>query len=98
PTVALAGLAARPVRPVGALYTRDASIRGFVISNASTADLAAAAEVINSLLAAGRLRSRIDRIFPLAEAAEAHRLMEGGAKGRILVAVDPDTATPASSA
>ncbi|MDZ5446421.1 hypothetical protein U2F26_27445 [Micromonospora sp. 4G57] len=41
-----------------AVYTRDASIRGFVISNASAADLAEAAAVINDLLATNRLVSR----------------------------------------
>jgi NADPH:quinone reductase-like Zn-dependent oxidoreductase len=56
--IALAGMAARPVLPMGALCTRDASIRGFVISNASAADLAEAAAVINDLLATNRLVSR----------------------------------------
>ncbi|WP_236648516.1 MULTISPECIES: hypothetical protein [Micromonospora] len=57
-TIALAGMAARPVLPMGAPYTRDASIRGFVISKASAADLAEAAAVINDLLATNRLVSR----------------------------------------
>ncbi|WP_422733117.1 NADPH:quinone reductase [Micromonospora sp. WMMD558] len=88
--IALAGMAARPVLPMGALYTRDASIRGFVISNASAADLAEAAAVVNDLLATNRLISRINGTYPLTAAAEAHRQMEAGVKGRILVASDPD--------
>ncbi|GAA4573834.1 hypothetical protein GCM10023176_39610 [Micromonospora coerulea] len=83
-------MAARPVLPIGALYTRDASIRGFVISNASIPDLAEAAAVINDLLATNRLISRINGTYPLTAAAEAHRQMEAGVKGRILVASDPD--------
>jgi NADPH:quinone reductase-like Zn-dependent oxidoreductase len=66
--IALAGMTARPVLPIGALYTRDASIRGFVISNASTADLAEAAAVINDLLATNRLISRINGTYPLTAA------------------------------
>lgn len=83
--IALAGMAARPVVPMGELYTRDASIRGFVISNASVSDLADAARVINGLLTAGRLVSRIHQTLPLTAAADAHRQMEAGVRGRILL-------------
>jgi NADPH:quinone reductase-like Zn-dependent oxidoreductase len=85
--VALAGMAARPVVPIGALYTRDASIRGFVISNANAADLAAAAALINGLLAGKRFRARIRSALPLSAAAEAHRQMEAGVRGRIVLTV-----------
>lgn len=74
--VVMAGLAARAVLPAAALYTRDASLRGFAISNASVADLAAAATVINARLAADGLRSRIRTRLPLAAAAQAHRMLE----------------------
>jgi NADPH:quinone reductase-like Zn-dependent oxidoreductase len=84
--IVLAGLAARPVLPVGQLYTRDASLRGFAISNASVADLARAADTVNRLLKERRLQSRVCQTFPLEKAAEAHRLMEVGTQGgRILV-------------
>ncbi|MFG1815086.1 NADPH:quinone reductase [Kribbella sp. NPDC049174] len=85
--IALAGMAARPVLPMGALYTRDASIRGFVISNASTGDLAEAAKLINDQLAVKRLRARTRPSLPLSAAAEAHRQMEAGVRGRILLTV-----------
>ncbi len=76
-------LSARPPRPavelpVGAMYTRDISMLGFVISNASVADLSAAANVINGRLAAGTLAGRIAEVLPLEQAAEAHRRMERG--------------------
>jgi NADPH:quinone reductase-like Zn-dependent oxidoreductase len=87
--ILMAGLAARPVLPVGALYTRDISLRGFAISNASTGDLHAAAMMINDLLAAGELRTRIAATLPLADTARAHRLQETGGhdrpRGRIVV-------------
>jgi NADPH:quinone reductase-like Zn-dependent oxidoreductase len=86
--VVAAGLRTRPVLPVGPLYTSDASIVGFAITNASVAELAAAAEAINELLGTGALRSRIARILPLREAATAHRLQEDPAAhppGRIVV-------------
>ena len=65
-----------PTLPIGALYTGDRSIRGFVISNAPVSDLAVAARDINRLLAAGSLRGRISLTLPLADAARAHRLLE----------------------
>lgn len=54
--IAMAGMQATPRLPVGQLYTRDASVLGFAISNASAADLAEAAKAINQMLAAGRLK------------------------------------------
>lgn len=69
---------ARPELPVGALYTRDVSLVGFVISNATVDELAAAAAVINQHLAAGTLPARIAQVLPLSAAAEAHRRVERG--------------------
>jgi NADPH:quinone reductase-like Zn-dependent oxidoreductase len=83
--IVLAGMRATPVLPVGALYVRDAAIRGFAISNASVADLARAARAIGYGLTRGILRPRISTRLPLAEAAEAHRLLERGHRGRIVV-------------
>ena len=84
--IAMAGMQAAPRLPLGQLYTRDASVLGFAISNASAADLAEAAQAINRMLAIGRLRGRIGATFHLAEAAEAHRALEGGGvRGRILI-------------
>lgn len=85
--VVMSGLrGSSPVLPVGALYTRDIRLHGFAISNASTADLAAAARAINHLLAAGQLRARIGARFRLADAARAHAaLAEGQVTGRIVV-------------
>jgi NADPH:quinone reductase-like Zn-dependent oxidoreductase len=86
--IIMAGLGATPVLPVGQLYTRDASLRGFVISNATVAELAAAATAINHLLARGTLVSRIGTRLPLVEAARSHRLQEGAEphpRGRIVV-------------
>lgn len=70
------------------LYTHDITIDGFVISRASAAEFAQAAELINTMLAAGRLTTRITERLPLARAADAHRLMEdGGVDGRLLLTI-----------
>lgn len=84
-----AALGATPALPVGALYTMDASLHGFAISNASVDDLSRAADAINRLLTAGRLRSRIATTYPLSEATGAHLEMETGRhRGRIVVTPD----------
>jgi NADPH:quinone reductase-like Zn-dependent oxidoreductase len=84
--IVTAGMRASPALPVGQLYLRDASLRGFAISNASTADLSAAATRINSALATGSLRVRVAETYDLADAAKAHAVMESGAAhGKILV-------------
>lgn len=84
--IAIAGITAEPVLPLGQLYTRDGSILGFAISNASVADLAEAAEHVNRLLASGTLPERTVRTLPLDQAAQAHRDLESGAaRGQRLV-------------
>jgi NADPH:quinone reductase-like Zn-dependent oxidoreductase len=80
-----AGFDARPELPLRALYTRNVGLRGFVISRATAADLAAAAGMINGMLAEGRLTARIHAELPLAETAEAHRRVEQGVHGRIIL-------------
>ncbi|MFC0107708.1 NADPH:quinone reductase [Kibdelosporangium aridum] len=76
--VLLAGADSRPVLPAGELYMNDRSIVGFVISRATTAELAEASVTINRLLANGRLRPRALETAPLDAAAKAHIRMERG--------------------
>ena len=84
--VLMAALDARPVLPVGAVYTRDISLRGFVISNASVSDLAQAAPLINRLLSQDILRIRVAEVMSLADAAQAHRMVESRqVTGRIVL-------------
>ncbi|MFE7192786.1 NADPH:quinone reductase [Kitasatospora sp. NPDC057541] len=84
--VLLAGARSRPELPAGRLYMKDGSIRGFVISHATTAELAEAAVAVNRLLAAGRLRPRALEIHPLSAAGETHqRLEKGELNGRRVV-------------
>ncbi|MCC7463096.1 MAG: NADPH:quinone reductase [Gammaproteobacteria bacterium] len=75
-----------PLIPVGELYTRDITLYGFAISNASIDDLSGAAAGINRLLASGKLKTRIGARFRLADAAAAHAAMASGrVQGRIVV-------------
>jgi NADPH:quinone reductase-like Zn-dependent oxidoreductase len=88
--VLMAGLNQRPTLPVGHFYTKNARAVGFTVTTATTTQLAEAARAINAMLAAGTLKMRIARVLPLAEAAEAQRLVEGSApdgkvKGRVVV-------------
>ncbi|HZP51737.1 NADPH:quinone reductase [Actinocrinis sp.] len=89
--VLLAGVAARPVLPVGPFYMKDAAIHGFVISHATAAELAAAAAGVNGMLTQRLLAPRAVEECTLAEAAEAHRRMERGElRGRrLLIVIDP---------
>src|SRR5262249_19700225 len=80
--VVMAGREARPPLPVGPLYTRDCSIHGFAMFNAPVAEMQAAARDINQWAAQGALKARIDRVLPLSQAAEAHRLQEASTIGK----------------
>ncbi|MEV4190684.1 NADPH:quinone reductase [Streptomyces toxytricini] len=76
--VLLAGARSQPVLPAGPLYMKDGSVVGFVISHATTAELAEAAVAINRLMGSGRLRARSVERVPLSEAARTHRRIEDG--------------------
>lgn len=84
--VLIAGARSRPVLPAGPLYTNDRSVIGFVISHATTAELAEAAGTVNRMLAAGRAGPREVVPLPLSAMAEAHRMIEEGElRGRRVV-------------
>ncbi|WP_171169711.1 NADPH:quinone reductase [Streptomyces sp. I05A-00742] len=76
--VLLAAVRQSAALPTRRLYMKDGSVVGFVISHATSAELAEAAVTINRLLAAGRLRPRALERRPLSAAAEVHRRMEEG--------------------
>lgn len=74
--VVMAGRDARPSFPVGPFYVKDCSLFGFAVFNASVREQRSAANTINRWVSEGKLKARIDRVLPLAQAAEAHRLQE----------------------
>ncbi|HVX64880.1 MAG TPA: NADPH:quinone reductase [Pirellulales bacterium] len=74
--IVMAGRDARPVFPVGPFYVKDCSLFGFAMFNATPDEQRACSADINQWLAGGQLTPRIDRVLPLAEAAQAHRLQE----------------------
>jgi NADPH2:quinone reductase len=78
----MAGRDAKPVFPVGTFYIKGCHLYGFAMFNATTEELRAAADDINRWLASGKLKSRIDRVMPLDEAAAAHRLQEDSTVGK----------------
>ena len=80
--VVISGRAARPPLPLGAFYTKGCRLLGFQMTTASAEDRATCATSMNRWMATGKLRARIDRILPLAQAAEAHRLQEESTIGK----------------
>ncbi|MEX3610726.1 NADPH:quinone reductase [Rothia sp. LK2588] len=77
--VVMSGMGATPVLPVGKLYTRDGSINGFVISNATVDQLARAAEKVNELAGRGELPELKMTTRPLEQIADVHQDLEEGA-------------------
>ena len=78
--VVMAGMAARPQFPVGPFYVKNCSLLGFAITYATAEQYDRAAAEINRFVAGGKLQVRIDRVLPLSQAAEAHRLVDEGAR------------------
>lgn len=87
--VLLAGLSARPRLPVGPLYTRDGRIEGLAISNATSEELAAAAEQVNQLVAEGALTPRRVEELPLSRTAQAHARLEAGDAAGVRLVLRP---------
>ena len=93
--VVMAGRDARPEFPVGPFYVKGCSVLGFAMFNASPEVQRKAAEDINHWMQTGKLRAQIDRILPLDQAAQAHRLQEsntisksGVLQGKIVLLIE----------
>ncbi|MHB1305786.1 MAG: NADPH:quinone reductase [Limisphaerales bacterium] len=74
--ILMAGREARPPFPVGPFYVKGCSLHGFVMFMAHPDDQHDAADDINTWMAAGKLKPRIDRVLTLAEASLAHQIQE----------------------
>lgn len=74
--IVMAGRDAKPLFPVGPFYVKDCSLFGFAMFNATAEEQEAAARDIYKWTAEKKLKACIDRIMPLSQAAEAHRLQE----------------------
>ncbi len=74
--VLMAGRDARPQFPVGPFYVKGCSLLGFVMFKATPEEQRKCALDINHWLERGQLKAVIDRVLPLSQAAEAHRLQE----------------------
>lgn len=85
--ILMSGLAERPPFPVGPFYVKCCTMLGFAITYETPAELDATATEINRWFSSGKLRVRIDRVLPLSDAAEAHRLVEDKARlaGKIVL-------------
>lgn len=84
-----AGRAKQPPFSLWPLYTKDVTLDGFVISHATVSELAAAARWINGRLAGDGFAVEVTHVVPLERAAEAHRLVESGVRGRVVILVRP---------
>lgn len=80
--VVMAGRDAKPTFPVGPFYVKDCSLHGFAMFNAPADEQRICAEQINQWASEGKLRARIDRVLPLSNVVEAHRLQEESTVGK----------------
>lgn len=80
--ILMAGRDAKPVFPVGPFYVKGCSLFGFAMFNEPADVQRTAGEQINHWMKEGKLTACIDRVLPLAEAAQAHRLQEENTIGK----------------
>ncbi len=85
-----AGVEPQPPRTsLWPIYTRDISVIGFVISLATTTELADAAQAINRHLATGGFTTKGASIMPLGKTAQAHALVESRQSPRAIIQIGP---------
>ncbi|HTI50129.1 MAG TPA: NADPH:quinone reductase [Planctomycetaceae bacterium] len=74
--VLMAGRQSRPEFPVGPFYTKDLSLIGFAMFNASADEQRECAQAINDLYLRGGWHPAIGIKLPLSQAASAHQLQQ----------------------
>lgn len=92
--ILMAGRVAKPTLPLGSFYPRNCSLHGFAMFNCTPDEQRRCAEDINRWFTEGKLKAHIGRVFPLAEAAAAEKLLEentigraGTLSGKVVIAV-----------
>jgi NADPH2:quinone reductase len=93
--VLMAGRDARPPLPVGPFYVKGCSLLGFAMFAMPAEKQRQSALDMNHWLGTGKLRAQIDRVVPLDQAAQAHRIQEsstiaksGLLSGKIVLDID----------
>jgi NADPH2:quinone reductase len=74
--IVMAGREARPTFPVGPFYVKGCALHGFAMFAYTAAEQQGAGGDLTRWMGDGTLKARIDRVMPLAQAAQAHRLQE----------------------
>jgi NADPH2:quinone reductase len=74
--IIMAGRQAQPTFPVGPFYVKDLSLYGFAMFNASKEEQQECAWDINLWLAEKKVHAAVGKVYPLAEAAQAHQFLE----------------------
>jgi NADPH:quinone reductase-like Zn-dependent oxidoreductase len=88
--IVTAGVAPQPPQTLlQAVYTRDISVIGFVISLATATELADAAQAVNRHLASGSFTMKGTSVMPLDKTAEAHALVESRQSARAVIQISP---------
>jgi NADPH2:quinone reductase len=80
--VLMAGRDARPPFPVGPFYVKGCSLLGFAMFAVPAEVQMQSALDMNRWFESGKLRAQIDRVLPLEQAAEAHRIQESSTVGK----------------
>lgn len=79
--ILMAGRDAQPPFPVGPFYVKECSLHGFVMFKATPIEMRTAADDLSRMMAGGKVRANIGARFPLAQAAQAHKLQESATLG-----------------
>ena len=74
--ILMAGRDAKPAFPVGPFYVKGCSLHGFAMFKAPANLQQVCASDINHWMTSNLLKAQIDRIMPLNETSQAHRLQE----------------------
>ena len=93
--IVMAGRAAKPIFPLGSFYSRDCSLYGFAMFNASPLEQRRCADDMIRWIEADKLKPVIGKVFTLDMAGEAQRFLEfntlGGAgtlSGKVVIQID----------